>query len=170
MACKKWHLPNLRQQNQDVNPLKKLFGPKINTFLAELGQDHLLVVSLNQSNAPSFHFEGASEEEIRERLNLDMEETAGEQPRQLFEYDKKGRHILPVFSSPEAVSQWMKRKPFSLDSQMFAFTQMRMQTLVLFTKLKHLPVSTYVMLDPETPEERELMPIEIRQTLEHFRR
>ena len=152
-----------------MNSLKRLFGPKISPFLVELGEGHLWVVGLNQNNAPGFRFDGAREEEIRERLDREMEETAGEQPRLLFEYDKKGRHILPVFSSTETALQWAKKKPFPFDSQMFAFTQMRMQTLVLFAKLRHLPASTYVMLDPETPDERELMPVEIRQTLEHFR-
>ncbi len=52
---------------------------------------------------------------------------------------------------------------------MFAFTQMQMTTLALFVKLKHLPAATYVLLDPETPNARELMPIEIRETLQHFK-
>ena len=153
-----------------MNPLKKLFGPKISPFLLELGEGYLWVVSLNQSNEPGFAFENAPDEEIKDRIRRDVEETAGNQPRRLFEYNKNGRHILPVFSSSETMSQWMKKKPFQLESQMFAFTQMRMQTLVLFAKLKNLPAATYVMLDPETEEERELMPVEMRQRLEHFRR
>ena len=152
-----------------MNPLKRLLGPKLNPLLLELGVGQLWVVSLNQSNAPDFDFVNATNEEIGDRLQRDAEETAGAQNRRLFEYDKAGRHIFPVFSTPEAVSQWIKRKPFPLDSQMFAFTQMQMRTLALFAKLKHLPAATYVMLDPETPNERELTPIEIRETLEHFR-
>jgi len=31
-----------------------LFGPKIGPFLLELGEGHLWVVSLNQSNEPGF--------------------------------------------------------------------------------------------------------------------
>jgi len=77
---------------------------------------------------------------------------------------------LPVFSSSEAVSQWIKKRPFQVEGQMFAFAQMRMQTLALFSKLKNLPSATYVTLDPETEREREIMPIEMRQTLGHFRR
>jgi len=153
-----------------MNPLKKLFGPKLNPFLLELGEGHLWVVSLNESNEEGFVFKGAEEGEIRERMLRDAEETAGDQPRRLFEYDKKGRHILPVFSTSENVGLWIKKRPFQVKGQMFAFTQMRMQTLVLFSKLKNLPSATYVMLDPETEQEREIMPIEIRQTLEHFRR
>ncbi len=154
-----------------VNPLKKLFGPKISPFLLELGAGHLWVVSLNQSNA-GFKFGDAPAQALSEAIRRNAQETAGDQERRLFEYQKNGRPILPVFSSMEAVQAWIQRKPFALpdSSEMFAFTTMRIQTLVLFDRLRHLPAATYVLLDPETGQERELMPVEMRQTLEHFRR
>ena len=154
-----------------MNPLKKLLRPKISPFLLELGAGHLWVVSLNQSNA-GFKFGDAPAENLAEAIRRNAQETQGDQDRRLFEYQKNGRPILPVFSSTEAVQSWIQRKPFALpdNSEMFAFTTMQMRTLVLFAQLQSLAAGTYVMLDPETEQERELTPVEMRQTLEHFRR